>query len=177
MVMRGAGMGMARKASGFLHSSVPGRTDKIGLNIRNGSYVIPADTVSHFGQGNSLAGAGALDKLFKQGPYGSSLGRVSPGSPAKGVSMPSMTKLSYLRPNQQNIRASNDVRFGHRAEGGPSHVPVAAAGGEYVCDPSTVLRIGNGNAERGFRVLDKLVLNARRKNIRQLKGLKPPRKD
>jgi hypothetical protein len=175
--MRGAGMGMARKASGFLHSSVPGRTDKIGLNIRNSSYVIPADTVAHFGQGNSLAGAGALDKLFKQGPYGSSLGRISAGSPAKGINMPSMTKLSYLRPNQQNVRASNDVRFGHRAEGGPSHVPVMVSGGEYVCEPSTVLRIGKGNAERGFRILDQLVLNSRKKNIKILQKLRPPRKD
>jgi hypothetical protein len=177
MVMRGAGMGMARKASGFLHSSVPGRTDKIGLNIRNGSYVVPADVVAGHGQGNSLAGASALDKLFKSGPYGSSLGRVSAGSPAKGVSMPSMTKLSYLRPNQQNVRASNDVRFGHRASGGPSHVPVMAAGGEFVIGPEDVLKVGKGNAERGFRILDQFVLNSRAKQIKQLKGLKPPRKD
>src|SRR5262249_44874223 len=95
----------ARKASGFIHSASPGRADSLGVGIRSGSYVLPADTVSHYGQGNSLAGAAALDRLFKQGPYGSSLGRMSaPRAPrASAPSMPhmgfSIPKASFLSPH------------------------------------------------------------------------------
>jgi hypothetical protein len=52
-----------------------------------------------------------------------------------------------------------------------------AAGGEFVIGPEDVLKVGKGNAERGFRILDQFVLNSRAKQIKQLKGLKPPRKD
>jgi len=155
--MRGSAYGL--RHSGFLNSSVPGRTDKIGLNVRNGSYVIPADVVSHYGQGNSLAGGNYMDKVFKQGPYGTGGGRPT---------MPRMPGLNLKVQSQQ---------FSARAKGGPTHVPVMAAGGEYLISPEAVKRIGGGDSERGFRILDAFVLRSRKKHISTLKGLKPPRKD
>src|SRR5262249_11465308 len=38
-------------------SSIPGRTDRIPMRARPGSYVLPADVVSGLGQGNTHAGA------------------------------------------------------------------------------------------------------------------------
>lgn len=174
-VTRAASMGMQKKASGLLHSAIPGRTDKISLNVPNGSYVIPADVVAGHGQGNTIAGGAALDKLFKQGPYGAGAARMgSMGS--RPPSMPRMEKLSYLRPKTKNVHVSHDLRFG-RAEGGEAHVPVMAAGGEYIVDPESVAAVGGGDSEKGFRILDAFVLNSRKRQVNEIKGLKPPKKD
>lgn len=56
--------------SGMIHSAIAGRTDKLPMKVRGGSYVVPADVVSGLGQGNSLAGAAGFDKMLKSGPYG-----------------------------------------------------------------------------------------------------------
>lgn len=55
---------------GYIHSKVPGRTDKLPTTVPSGAYVIPADIVSGFGEGNSMAGAHFLERLFHSGPYG-----------------------------------------------------------------------------------------------------------
>jgi len=52
--------------AGPLHSHVPGRTDKINLNVKLGSYVFPADVVSILGEGNTLAGSVVLRSFFNQ---------------------------------------------------------------------------------------------------------------
>src|SRR5258705_8648156 len=52
--------------AGPLHSHVPGRTDKINLNVKPGSYVVPADVVSILGEGNTLAGTVVLRAMFGQ---------------------------------------------------------------------------------------------------------------
>lgn len=161
MVQRAAGIGMAKKASGFLHSPSPGRADKIAAGVRNGSYVIPADVVSGHGQGNSIAGANALYAMFKMGPYGSPAPRIGAG--ARPPRAPGMMHMSYLTP--------------HRANGGEAHVPCMLSGGEFVVDPEAVSAVGGGNPERGFRILDQFVLNSRKKQLKQIKGLKPPKKD
>jgi hypothetical protein len=161
-VGRAAGIGMARKASGFIHSPSPGRADKIGMNARNGSFVLPSDTVSHIGGGNSVAGAAILDKLLGQGPYGSSPGHIS-----AAPHIPAAPQLSYLKaPN-----------LAPKASGGPTRIPIAISGGEYLIPPQIVARIGGGNLERGFKILDALVLRLRRANIAELKKLKPPQKN
>src|SRR5258708_1740046 len=74
-----AALGNARKyasggaVQGFLHSTVPGRTDKLPISVSGGAYVLPADHVAALGQGNSLAGADIVNKMFKMGPYGMAL--------------------------------------------------------------------------------------------------------
>jgi hypothetical protein len=68
LVMRGASYGLRRE--GMLNSTIPGRTDKIPLNLKAGSYVLPADIPSALGQGNTMAGGEILKKMFSSGPYG-----------------------------------------------------------------------------------------------------------
>lgn len=93
---------------GFLHSPVPGRTDKLPISVKGGAYVLPADHVAALGQGNSLAGADIVNKMFKMGPYG-----MTPmkGKPAK-------------RPRRKFAR------------GGAT--PIIAAGGEIVIPPEKI---------------------------------------
>lgn len=54
-------------ANGFINSTVPGRTDKHGIQVAAGSYVLPADHVSALGQNNSAAGAAAIRRMFGAG--------------------------------------------------------------------------------------------------------------
>lgn len=49
---------------GLIKISEPGRTDTRNVQLANGAYVIPADVVSALGEGNTLAGAAVLDKIF-----------------------------------------------------------------------------------------------------------------
>jgi hypothetical protein len=65
----------------------------------------------------------------------------------------------------------------HLASGGSAHhVPIIAAGGEFVIPPEKVREIGGGDIDKGHRVLDAWVLSTRKKHISTLKGLKPPKK-
>lgn len=64
------------------------------------------------------------------------------------------------------------------AAGGPvddDHVPIIAAGGEYLIHPNKVKEIGQGDMAKGHKVLDKFVLHTRAEHIKTLKKLKPPK--
>jgi hypothetical protein len=50
--------------SGAIHAPVPGRTDRLPVNVWSGAYVLPADIVSGIGEGNTLAGSKTLDAMF-----------------------------------------------------------------------------------------------------------------
>lgn len=79
--------------SGPIHSSVAGRTDHLPITVESGSYVLPADCVSHLGENNTLAGFKVLRRMFggepygqtgspygqSGGPYGSPMGRATGG--------------------------------------------------------------------------------------------------
>lgn len=56
--------------SGAIHSSVAGRTDHLPITVKSGSYVLPADCVSHMGENNTLAGFKVLRRMFGGDPYG-----------------------------------------------------------------------------------------------------------
>ena len=56
---------------GFINSPVPGRTDKHHVTVKSGSYVIPSNEVGAIGEGNSIAGADIIKKMFG---YGSKFG-------------------------------------------------------------------------------------------------------
>jgi len=58
--------------SGPIHSSVAGRTDHLPITVESGSYVLPADCVSHLGENNTLAGFKVLRRMFGGEPYGAS---------------------------------------------------------------------------------------------------------
>lgn len=151
---------------GFLHTAGPGRTDNLSIKPHADSYVLPADVVSGMGQGNSLAGAKALEAAFHTGPYGAAMGK-SVGhrmGPPKAPAAP------------------------HMAGGGDAQkVPILAAGGEYVLTPEQCQAIGHAHCtpgskncnpradiDRGHDILDKFVLHARKENIKDLRELKGP---
>ena len=155
---RQAAEGLAH--TGPILSAVPGRTDSHSMAVPSGSYVIPAETVSHLGQSNTLAGMKVLHNMFgPTGPYGAGAAttmRKGPGAPPPP-------------------RAMSDSG-GARGKGTGAPVDVMTAGGEYVVPPDVVARIGGGNLDRGHETLDKLIMKWRQDHIRTLKTLKPPAK-
>lgn len=56
-------------------------------------------------------------------------------------------------------------------------VEIVAAGGEYVIDPDTVVKIGGGDIDVGHEELDKFVKRMREKTIQTLKKLPGPKRD
>jgi 8-oxo-dGTP pyrophosphatase MutT (NUDIX family) len=59
---------------GLIHTAGHGRTDNVPLNVPSGSYILPADIVSAFGQGNTIAGAHAIHQVLLDAPYHASPG-------------------------------------------------------------------------------------------------------
>lgn len=151
--MAQAGEHMASKAMfhGFLHSSVPGRTDKLPISVQGGAYVLPADHVAALGQGNSNAGAAIVGKMFKTGPYGTS-------TSVKGI--------GAHAPKLRHMKKGGD------APQGPTDI--IAAGGEIVIPPDKIIA-RFGDLKGGHKALDKWVLATRAKHIKTLKTLKPPK--
>ncbi len=152
---RGAAIGLSRQ--GIIKSTVPGRTDKLNLNVPSGSYVIPADIPSALGQGNTTAGGAILDRMFNKGPYGMNLPRAKSGSRV-GQRKSSLSKQSF-------------------ADGGDTGqiTPILAAGGEYMIHPETVSNLGNGDMDLGHSILDSFVKQVRAKHISTLRRLAPPK--
>lgn len=63
-------MSLARKYAkggavvGALVGNTGGRADKLSTSVPPGSHVVPADIVSHFGEGNTLRGLDVMKKMF-----------------------------------------------------------------------------------------------------------------
>jgi hypothetical protein len=151
---------------GPIHSTVAGRTDHLPMTVTSGSYVIPADVVGGLAEGNTIAGFKVLKRMFHglprgagPGPYRSQGGPYNSGPHPYGVAAP----LPY----------NATMKRGGSASG----VPIVAAGGEHVLTPDEVRMAGDGDLDRGHRVLDKFVVKMRKMNIKTLKHLDPPRKD
>jgi len=151
---------------GMIHSAVPGRTDKLSMNVKGGSYILPASVVSGIGQGNSQAGAAILNSFFKQGPYGAAAGRAS------------TPKVNYGRSMSMHLPTMKMPKFSAGGEEGDEHdkVPIVAAGGEYVIAPEVVKRLGGGDMKEGHRILDHFVMHARRKTIQDMRKERPPKR-
>ena len=145
--------------TGPIMSAVPGRTDTHNMAVPSGSYVVPAQAVSHLGQSNSLAGMKVLNRMFSSGPYGSS-------------PMPLKHGAGPPKPPHMNMKMSDDG--GARGEGDGSPVDVVTAGGEYVIPPSKVMEIGGGDMKRGHKILDSWMNQIKKEHIATLKKLKPP---
>jgi hypothetical protein len=145
---------------GFLHSAVPGRTDKLPISVSGGSYVLPADHVAALGQGNSLAGANVVNKMFKMGPYGSG---------------PTALKGTGVHAPHLNL-ASKAPKLSARGGGEGKPTDIVAAGGEIVIPPHKIIE-KFGDLDHGHKALDRWVVETRKKHVKTLKSLKPPRKD
>jgi len=157
---------------GFLHSTVPGRTDKLPISVKGGAYVLPADHVAALGQGNSLAGADIVNKMFKMGPYGTPPAALH----GTGAHVPHLN----LNPKTPHADGGNVISFPEMHQGGKGHggkpTPIIAAGGEIVIPPEKILEYF-GDIDKGHKALDKWVVERRKHHIKELRTLKPPRKD
>jgi len=139
---------------GMINSAVPGRTDKLNLNVPAGSYVIPSSVVSSLGQDNSMAGANILNSMFK------------PGGGMRG-----MGGAGRMGRRKRGFQAGGEVPMGP-----PEEVPIIAAGGEFVVPPHVIIE-KFGDLDIGHKVLDKFVEDNRKKHIATLKKLPGPVKD
>lgn len=146
----------AQKGMGFLNSPVGGRTDHLPTVVPAGSYVLPADFVSSMGEGNSLAGQKRIGQMF--GPTGLYGMKIRAGKGARG-GFPSAAKAKFAH--------GGDVK---------NHVPILAAGGEYILHPDMVSAIGDGDMDAGHKALDKWVVDQRKKTVKTLKNLPGPAK-
>ena len=122
------------------------------MTVPNGSFVLPADFVSGF-SGNTLNGFKIIKRIFGGVPYGG-------GSTPYGG-----------RGGPYGMASGGD------AESEDSGVPIVAAGGEYVLSPQEVMWAGDGDLDRGHKVLDDWVVQGRKANIKTLQKLPPPRKN
>jgi hypothetical protein len=146
---------------GPIISDVPGRTDKHEMDVAAGSYVVPAEAVSHLGENNTLAGMKYLKELGPQG----------------------------LRKMVRSVNGANEIIRKNRVKkalggGGVAHdentghpVPVVTAGGEQVLTPDEVKVIGDGDITLGHRLLDNWILENRKKHIKTLSKLDGPAHD
>jgi hypothetical protein len=148
--------------TGPIMSAVPGRTDRHNMSVPSGSYVIPAESISHLGQSNTIAGMKIANNMFgASGPYGAGIPKMGHGM---GIPKP---------PKPMGIPGD---KGGARGEGTGTPVDVVTAGGEFVIAPQVVARIGDGDIKRGHKILDAWIMKLRKDHIRTLKNLKPPAK-
>jgi hypothetical protein len=141
-------------------SSVAGRTDRIPMQARTGSFVLPADVVSGLGQGNTNAGA----KMWGQ--------MISHSIGPMGIQ-------NAIR--QRTLRAPTLRGFGGGANKGFADggevddlTPIVTAGGEALVDPEIVCQLGDGDPGRGKKVLINSVLTVRNHTIKHLQKLPRP---
>ncbi len=149
----------ALEHAGMVHSPTGGRADKVPASVGHGSYVLPADTLSGVGGGNSANGAAAFNKLFKMGPYGATTPHPSGGG---GMKMPTAGMMK----GRKGFADGGDV---------PS-VPVVVSGGEFVIPPEKVMEIGGGDLDHGHQILDKMVMHIRKQTKQKLGKLPKPEK-
>jgi hypothetical protein len=156
--------------SGPISSAVPGRTDRHNVSVGSGSYVMPADAVSHLGQNNTKAGHAILNSMFGGGgPYGTK--GIAPKHGAGAPKAPAMKQIAGFK-----IPKFSD-KGGGRGEGHIGRpVPIVVAGGEYTIPPEVVAAIGGGDVKKGHALLDKWVLKLRQDHIKTLKRLPGPAK-
>lgn len=188
----------------LINSSVAGRTDRIPMRARTGSFVIPADVVSGLGEGNTMAGAKMWGQLLTHSVTGGATGgmrRASPPPIRGGIARTNITgpgsrvpppPRPIIAPPQkvpfQNLPVSSrgaprgfqDGGFmGHN--GGPEMMeedddttPIITAGGEMIVDPEIVTAMGGGDPEEGTRILCKSVDEIRKQVNEARKKLPSP---
>jgi len=151
-------------------SSIPGRTDRIPMRAKPGSYVLPADVVSGLGQGNTMAGAKMWGQaiMAAAGPAGAgTMGAIRRGS---------MPKASVPRMSARTKGFAEGGGMGHN--GGPpmedAYVPIVTAGGEVLVDPELVYALCDGSEMLSKRKLAESVVNVRKQTIAHLKKLPRP---
>jgi hypothetical protein len=133
---------------GPLKAAIPGRTDRLPIHVISGSYVLPADCVSSLGENNTEAGFEVIKKMLEEAR--SKGGRVG------------MVGKYGLQGHYHDAK---------------SLVPAVVAGGEYILTPEEVELLGDGDINKGHKVLDAFVKAQRAKHIKTLRRLPGPAKD
>lgn len=143
-------------------SEVAGRTDRIPMRARTGSFVLPADVVSGLGQGNTNAGAKMWGQMISHsiGPMG-----IQNAIRQRTLRAPALRGFSS--------RSSGSKGF---ADGGEVDdlTPIVTAGGEALVDPEIVCALGGGDPDQGKKVLINSVMTVRGHTIKHLKKLPRP---
>jgi hypothetical protein len=98
---------------GFIHSGIPGRTDKHNMNVPAGSFVVPADVVSHLGQNNSMAGAKRLHNMVSSGSFGGRRPKFAAGGGVGGVPIVAAGGEYIIHPDHVKDIGDGDVSRGH----------------------------------------------------------------
>jgi hypothetical protein len=147
----------------LVNSNVPGRNDRIPMQARTGSFVLPADVVSGLGQGNTMAGAKMWGDAISSsvGPMG--IQNVIRRRTVKGPPMPRTGSLGKTRGFADG-----------GAMDGEELTPIVVAGGECLVDPEFVCELGGGDPELGKKHLSNSVMTVRNHVIKHLKGLPRP---
>jgi hypothetical protein len=95
--------------AGPIMSAVPGRTDNHPMDVAEGSYVIPSETVSHLGENNTNAGMEVLGRMF--GPDGALGGGASQG--ASPVPINAAGGEFVIPPEVVATIGGGDIKKGH----------------------------------------------------------------
>lgn len=148
--------------SGLFSGSSGGRTDVLNRAVPAGGYVIPADVVSGLGEGNTMAGAAVIDKMFHSDPYGI----TSPGNRHGGRGIPSAPAA---------FKEANNSSSSFARGGSPKSVPIVAASGEYMLHPDDIVK-KFGDLDRGHKILDKWVVSRRKEIAKTMLKLKGPKR-
>lgn len=94
---------------GALRGDTPGRTDVLDISVPAESFVIPADTVSSIGQGNTGAGMKILEQMFPEVPET----RAAGGSVSK-VPIVAAAGEFVVHPEHVKRIGGGDFKRGHR---------------------------------------------------------------
>jgi hypothetical protein len=168
--------------TGPIKSPVAGRTDHIPLKVPGGSYVLPADHISHLGENNTDAGMARASHMFgATGPFGTNLpkvvhGRGAPSAPPVPRPPVLSRSLSHTTTSVFHYGGGADGNWQGGVPDGGDPVDIMASGGEFVVPPEIVKEIGNGNLDHGHKILDRWVLQERKKHINTLSKLPEPAK-
>ena len=190
------GMTPRHFAAGGMSPAVTSYLAGNGENAAPGSTQTGTGINASTGVGVSNTGNVALDNYLNSTEAGAYFGKPpGPATPtpaaasAIGASTPAGEPASGGNSDEiQSVYAppgpSGNARgggLGHYARGGmaphdpePGHVPILAAGGEFVVSPEHVARLGDGDVKEGHRRLDAFVVRKRKEVIDKMKSLKGP---
>lgn len=183
---RSAANEINRPESGFLSGSSMGRADAVSTTAPAGAYILPADVISGLGEGNSLAGARAVEEMLASGPWGTPKVR-----PHGGSGPPRAPAVKIPNPEVGQMEAKGG---GVKGPAPTKRVPVLLSHGEFQIGVPHVIQIGrhflmdhakksgkNGaiptpqqSLKAGHKILDAFVLDQRKQHIAKLKSLPGP---
>lgn len=166
-IIKPPGMPSMGGGAHLISGSTPGRTDRIHTNARPDSFVIPAHAVSGLGQGNTQAGAKMWGQMLSQAPYGTSMPKVGGGRSMRPPPAPKLPRMSAPRLSAPRVG---------RADGGEVEetTPIVTAAGEILVEPETVAAWGNGDVQKGKKVLSDAVMAITKYSQSQLKKYPGP---